>query len=355
MSLVVEKDGKKYYTFSNWERKKWTIPVNNSKVALCLYEPSGTKGKILKKLFPVVAKLGVVSFVLKGNYCSLYFEEKLNTLLKGLFGNDLQYSIFWGTPCIDQKITIQIFKQNRILGYCKIAKGNRVAELFKHEEQILNLLHLKRVESVPQCLFRGTICDYSVFIQSTEKEPSSIVVGKYSKYQKEFLESLKNKTEKYSDFKSTDFYMEMQKLKSSISNFDINTQKQVLSYIDEIENTYRELRVNWGIVHRDFTPWNTCLVKNKLFVFDFEYALFQAPSSIDRCHFFCQKYCFENDKECLELLKKENKIDLLTYLVSFMALYIRRGEPQDILQATNRAKLIKKIIAEKENHYGGII
>ena len=91
MSLIKECQGNTYYSFSNWEGKKWTIPVNNSKVALCLYEPSGIKGKMLKKFFNISQKMGVINKLLKGDYVNIDISQNLQNILINSFGEDLDY------------------------------------------------------------------------------------------------------------------------------------------------------------------------------------------------------------------------------------------------------------------------
>jgi len=154
MDALIVKDfqskGTKYLTFSNQDGKKWSIPMKNMQMALELYEPSGIKGKILKKLLPITAKVGIAKKILHGSYTSVEINESVKKVLVKCFGEDWEYSVFWGTPCVDQKITIQIYKKQQILGYCKIGKSERVKELFQHEKQVLDLLQQKSMSHVPK-------------------------------------------------------------------------------------------------------------------------------------------------------------------------------------------------------------
>jgi len=340
MSLIKECQGNTYYSFSNWEGKKWTIPVNNSKVALCLYEPSGIKGKMLKKFFNISQKMGVINKLLKGDYVNIDISQNLQNILINSFGEDLEYSLFWGTPCIDQKITIQVYRGKTILGYCKIGHSERTKQLFEHEKRILNKLQNSNMKHVPKCIFEGTVGENNVFLQNTEKDYSSTTLSGFSEIHEKFLQNLYQNTSEIKFFEETDFYYELIFLKNNLILLDSEMRYKVEACINDIMDKLKNKKVEWGIVHRDFTPWNTCFNGENLYVFDFEYALFNAPNCIDRCHFLFQKYYFENDKKSLEEIKKVNKYELIYYMISYLSLYLRRSENTDIVQANNRAKFI---------------
>ena len=51
--------------------------------------------------------------------------------------------------------------------------------------------------------------------------------------------------------------------------------------------------MEFSACHGDFTPWNMFVEKNRLFVFDFEYAAKSYPPGLDRYHFFTQTAVFE--------------------------------------------------------------
>ena len=214
MSLIKECQGNTYYSFSNWEGKKWTIPVNNSKVALCLYEPSGIKGKMLKKFFNISQKMGVINKLLKGDYVNIDISQNLQNILINSFGEDLEYSLFWGTPCIDQKITIQVYRGKTILGYCKIGHSERTKQLFEHEKRILNKLQNSNMKHVPKCIFEGTVGENNVFLQNTEKDYSSTTLSGFSEIHEKFLQNLYQNTSEIKFFEETDFYYELIFLKN---------------------------------------------------------------------------------------------------------------------------------------------
>ena len=50
INLQYEIKNSTHISFQNKDGKMWTVPLKNMKVALCVYEPSGIKGKIIKSL-----------------------------------------------------------------------------------------------------------------------------------------------------------------------------------------------------------------------------------------------------------------------------------------------------------------
>ena len=167
---IVENKRKCFFSFSNQDGKRWTVPLKNTKVALELYEPSSQKGKLVKAVLPYGISLSPFTAFFNGSYQDVTLGEKLKKIISRTFGTAFQFSIFWGTPCVDQKITIQIFRGKRILGYCKLGKSERVRTLFFHEDKVLRILQERGIEHVPVS-YGVTLVDdgYYAFLQSTEK------------------------------------------------------------------------------------------------------------------------------------------------------------------------------------------
>lgn len=345
MALISEKKGDKYYSFSNSDGKKWSIPLKNTKLSLLLYEPSATKGKILKRFFNVASKFRALKLFLNGQYVDIECSELLLNLLREKFGSNLEFSIFWGTPSVDQKITMQIFKKDKILGYCKIGYSDRTKRLFKHEKEILDFLEQKHLKNVPRCLCSKKIEHANIFVQDTLKELKSTIMSSYNDVHSRFLNELYKKTYCEVLFEDTDFYKELLFLKDNINDIKkIDQRCRVNHFLEDFICQYKGKFVNWGLVHRDFTPWNTCCVNGDLYVFDFEYALFNAPSCIDKCHFLCQKFCFENDTDSLSQLKRISHNELMIYLLSYVSMYLKRGSVEDVSEANNRIEILLDVM-----------
>lgn len=324
----------------------------DSKIALEIYEPSGLKGKVVKYVLPYVMRLPIAKKILHGTYTSIVLGQQLNELLTSIFGKSFECSVFWGTPCIDRKITVQVFRKNEILGYCKVGSTERIKELFQHEAKVLRCLESNRVAHVPECLAIEQIDEKNwVFIQSTEKKLSSRTEHKFKKEHEQFLYNLWGSTKRKILFEDTDYYQSLIFLKEHVCLLPQGKLELVEKAVGEILNRYQGKTVDWGVCHRDFTPWNTCIVDNELFVFDFEYALENAPAGLDRCHYFVQTKVFEEKCDAQqiirEIIKKFPDREIFKeYLLDIISLYLRRGEIEDIKFAEQRADILIGILQQ---------
>lgn len=338
-----------FISFTNYDGKQWLIPLKNMSIGLEIYEPSGIKGRILKKCLPLVTRFRIIKGIVKFNFCNAELIGKLKALLDSIYQN-YEFSIFGGTPSTDQKITIQIFRDKQILGYCKIGTSERTHELFKHERDILGILDNSSMNHVPRC--KGVFdLDHaiSVFIQTTEKKPGAKIEHAFGPKQKAFLDMLFERTREDIAFEETDYYSSILFLQQNIEFLQRDYQQVVTRAIESLLSKYTGRRVLWGMCHRDFTPWNTCIVNNQLFVFDFEYALRYAPPGIDRWHFFVQTLYYEKKMDpneiAHEFLKEHSnkKKDFELYLLDNISMYLLRGNSEDIKIANQKACILARI------------
>lgn len=344
---VFQKNGKgNYISFSNSDGKAWTIPIKHMPVGLEIYEPSGIKGKLVKKVLPVLSPFGGYRLIPGCCRSSIELAEPLRTLLDSIYPQH-ELAVFWGTPCIDQKVTIQVFRGNQIFGYCKIGNSQRVRTLFRHEERILNELERCGVKNVPQCRGVFTLGAGEIaFVQTTQKTVGARVAHQFGGKHEDFLQMLFEKTKKHILFEESDFYESLVYLKNNVAKLKSEYQEAVASVTNAVLDKYRNQQVLWGVCHRDFTPWNTCTSGENLFVFDFEYALRYAPKEIDVWHFYTQTAVYERKMTSEEIARefiKEHKNHLAEYclyLLDSISLYLLRGEPADIEIANGKAHIL---------------
>ena len=76
-------------------------------------------------------------------------EHELEADLRGVicsaFGvGGFEYSVFEGTPSVHRKITIQVWRGERILGYVKVTRSEEVGRLFEREASFLKYVNSQR-------------------------------------------------------------------------------------------------------------------------------------------------------------------------------------------------------------------
>lgn len=298
---------------------------------MCLYQPSGWRGKILKALLPYFHLIPAVRRMAHIEECNYELPEDLHKMICCVTRMDkFDFSIFLGTPCSHQKTTIQIFDRSGIICYCKVTDSDEIARLFYDEKEILDYLQKKGVDGVPRCLFCGKIEESGyAFVQSTSKTLSSRVIHDWNNLHDDFLNELYAKTGCDVLFEDSDYYKSLLEL---ISHLDWlpndDARKVVQAAVEGVIKQYVGKNVKYCVYHADFTPWNMFSQSGSLFVFDWEYARKSYPPFLDRYHYFTQTSIFErhwSEKEILKYIESADGkwIDKNTYCMYLLDIISR--------------------------------
>lgn len=279
------------HRFSNADGKEWIIPFRNTRTALELYQPSGVKGILLKRLLPYLQGMPNLKIRIGKTILSIDLKEELADAIRKAFNvEEFEFSIFGGTPSVHQKITIQIFAGKTILGYVKLTESTEIARLFNHEQSLLSELHDKGIDNIPHCLYNGQLSSgIYCFIQSTSKTPSSKSPHRLTYIHEKFLTDMCSKTATDILFDNTDFAKAIKDMKEHINYLPKEYREVVADNIDKVFAAYSGKNVRFSAYHADFTPWNMFVEGDRLFVFDWEYGRMTYPLMLDRYHFHVQQ------------------------------------------------------------------
>ena len=311
VDFIVKGSGEPFYRLTNADGKEWLMPMRNMRVAMNLYQPSGRNGKLLKSLFPVLHRIPFVRKVVGASMEHCQLNESLKEMLSRQFHeNELEFAVFYGTPCVHQKITVQVSRRHRILGYFKLSDSPEIGELFRHEAHCLEVLHCHGVTDIPQCLYYGKLNESThVFVQNTVKSPQSKVVHHWTPMHDAFVATLHQQTQKTVLFEHSDYYRTLTALREHTDwlpkGMDVGP---IVAAMNGIMAMWKGKEVNFTAYHGDFTPWNMFVESGRLFVFDWEYAQLSYPPHLDRYHFFTQTAIFERRwtaKEIADSLKTD--------------------------------------------------
>ena len=337
--LLERGEGETYYSFANADGKRWWMPARHMAVGMNLYQPSGTKGKLLKRGLPWLHWNPVVRKVLHAERMQLALGNELRELLERIFGQQgLEFAIFGGTPCVHQKITMQLSRGSRILGYVKVTESKEIYGIFNHEKKILDTLHGKGIGQVPECLYCGTLKNgLHLFVQSTLKTQQSEVVHAWSDKHEQFLNSLAVHTRQKLAFEETDFCRDLNALEERLPM--LGNPPVLSEAIKEVRGRYAGKEVSFSAFQADFTPWNMFVEKGQLFVFDWEYARMTYPPRLDYFHFMIQTAVFEDHLTTEEIAHryasrrseltgtwKNPDQALQCYLLAIMSIYLQREQ-----------------------------
>lgn len=292
------KGGEKFYRFGNADGKYWIMPARGMHTAMNLYQPSGTKGRMVKSLLPYLHVLPPVRKIIHAQTLHCRLNKELEKLLCGLFGTEeLEFGIFEGTPSVHKKVTMQLSNGKKILGYCKLSNSDEIKKLFEKESVILKSLAEKGIRNIPNAMYCGTLDNSThILVQSTVKTASSQNIHKFGHMHEDFLSQLHKKTRQRVLFEESDCFRTLETLENHLDWLPDNIDEGIiLKAISDIRKRYCGCEVEFSAYHGDFTPWNMFVEKKELFVFDFEYAGMSYPKGLDRYHFFTQTAIFEKN------------------------------------------------------------
>ena len=335
---ILLKDGdKKMMRLANADGKVWIVPMQDIKTGLDLYQPSGWKGRWLKRLLPFVGKWKVVRQLLHFETFEGRLSPTLVDAITQTFGSgNFEYSIFGGTPGARQKVTIQVFQGHRILGYVKVTDQTDVADSFLHEAQLLKDLKQKGVKGIPEALACGETTDgLHYFAQTTTKSRHSTYPHQWTAQHETFVAQLHDATKTVLRYEETDFFRMMHVLRDRMGWLNDKQQRIVQQTLEVAEKPLLGKTVEWSAYHGDFTPWNMFVEGGELFVFDWEYALRTFPPHLDRYHYLTQTLFFENHCSADDIFaffkKCDNHFDknhYLCYLLATISIYLSRESDQ---------------------------
>ena len=266
----------------------WLLPLTNrfvTKSSLALFQPVVSSAKIAKKILSILSSFNLGPLLAPSKIyisCPHVFLDLFEI-------KRFSYAFFTGTDSPHRKIAVQIMNNiGEIKGYAKISKQKKVKELIKREGYYLEYAHSLDLNSchLPNIIFSKDINGATILLTDTQKTAHSISPVKFTKYHEEFLSELANKSRNDEQLHSSNFLKKIKiqndQLSTSLSaqwNTRLSLALQRISHIAPRVNA--EMRT----CHGDFTTWNTFIVRDKIYVFDWEYAHLGYPPGYDAVHF----------------------------------------------------------------------
>ncbi|MGI9533994.1 MAG: hypothetical protein ACR2NW_03515 [Thermodesulfobacteriota bacterium] len=269
--------------------------------ALELYNVQSKKAKLFKRLSKLTSGFGFTKTVRlmisrDQKYAKLNKLHFFEYIKKELKRDDIEFSISLGTPGQDRKPVIQLLSHTgEVIGFVKLG-----TELTNNliQNEVNTVARLSQISSeffcVPEMLDKGWWHNHYYAIQSKpyakllsppmELEPCHIGV----------LKELADLNTTWITLDKSIFWEELNENVVSIED-NLHLYKIIIKVLNKIENKLNELPLPFHMSHGDFAPWNTYLIGEKLFVFDWEYSEKQALPGNDLFHFVLQtNYLLKN-------------------------------------------------------------
>jgi hypothetical protein len=293
------------------------VPLNKNRLAaasLALYQPSLKKAKFRKLVAYLSARCGIPSvwtpfILITGRKLQSKNQENLRTFFFEIYGIEVEFALFAGTPGYLRKTTLQIMNaEGRVLGYGKVGRNSWTNQLIENEAKVLQSLKKLNLGAalVPEVKYFGDLReDSKILVQSTCKKPLSSGPLAPANSHLTFLTRLFNQSRVNTNFGQSSCLRDILTRLTELRGRVPEKRWMLLERgIKEAGRAIGQRTLPFGIAHRDFTPWNTFYHNGRLFIFDWELAREEWFPLADAFHFIIQKGVLVDKENPEKLLQK---------------------------------------------------
>lgn len=305
-----------YGILPSMRNPRWIIPLKNAKVAsasLNIYQPSLFITRLVKKCVQLFLKAN-------GKGClpfdKLYlFSDEDSCFARDLLKETLPatsffISIFTGTPGYYRKVTFQVMdRTGETLAYYKIGETSQSRQLIENEAQALSFLATLNLATVkvPHILVFKKQEHRSLLGQSACPKPFWLNNFSIKSHQSAFFEEIYSKTSSSnsSPLQKLDCFKRVkERVDRTFPSLQADWKVRLETGMEKIRNYVPKTLV---FSHGDFTPWNTNIKDEDLYIFDWEFATFNELPLMDLFHFYYQPAV---------LLKKQKSNEIVDFVLN---------------------------------------
>jgi len=265
----------------------WLIPLHHARVTasgLALFQPLLTSAYLMKTAVVGLSLLGL---------SRLWARQRVYIAGESILGEHFPatespiYAYFTGTDSPHRKVVVQIMDdRGNLKGFAKFTRSPPIAELLMHEAATLRRMQALDLHSahIPMVLFAGQHGDNTLLITDTLKTAYTPSTVRFTAVHQAFLEELARKTaqpQRLAGEVAASLAARVERMRPQLDG----AWRQRLDAAVTALAAHPALPLPAGFSHGDFTPWNTFIIKGRLYVFDWEYAEDAVPPSNDIIHF----------------------------------------------------------------------
>lgn len=286
--FIEDSSAEKYIQFIH-DGKIWILPKDSIATAIDMYQPSTCKGRMLKKR---VIRKKKASKMLGTQEKSYKISDAILKCIENAIGHD-KFSVagYMGdeTTWQNDKVTLQIYDDKRIIAYMRVTENEKVTNQFQHEVDTIKYLQEKGIDNIPYLSASGKESDFSFFVETTKKPIGQKVKLPLEEEQMDFLKRIHDVTIQNMPYEETDFAKSVNYLKEHMADFTEEQQAIIAKGISKIEQKMKGEMIDVTFAHGDFTPWNIYYTDDVINVFDFEYSRRMMPEYLDAFHYITQE------------------------------------------------------------------
>lgn len=308
-----------FFALPSLNAPRWLFPLGRCRCTLeglQIYKPYKRRARILKALLTTMVTAHCQGFAPNQVLVASREILPLETLVREVT-REYQpvFSLLVGTEAHFRKLTVQVMRPDGdILGYIKLPLTDAAVERVRHEAETLN--HLWRFPAlrpyIPQVLYSGEWGNGPILFQSGG--PSRPGPQQFNSQCEEFLRLL---LAIHSIEKPGHFLWEEVAARWCRTELNLASGWRDLGWavIKKAKQELDGVLVRYGTTHGDFAPWNTRVADGRLYVFDWEYASWEAPTSWDIFHFKTQAAALLNKKDNRQIFPDRGPSERASYLL----------------------------------------
>ena len=281
---LVEEGGRAYVVIAARSNLRfWLLPLDNARVAtagLEMLQPVNHTAKAAKFVASAMAKLGFYRFLGKRQFRFLILPDFSHAF--GLQSTHVAY--FTGTDGPHRKTSMQVMDINGvILGYVKLSRKNYIRPYLRNEAEMLERVRALDIESadIPRVLALYDNIDFTLLVTDSCKSADVNSPLQLKALHLKWLEDLRKSTIQVGAGPLLeDLASRLSIIKSVVDDTWVCRITRALSVLHPDEG-----KIPLCLVHGDFTPWNSFVKNDRLYVFDWEYSNLAWPVGFDLVHF----------------------------------------------------------------------
>jgi hypothetical protein len=293
--------------------------LGNDRSALAgleIYKPYAGRARVLKGLLTALVARRFQGFVRRRALIASREPSPLEGLIREVTGECRPaFALSLSTEKRFRKLTVQVMRPDgKILGYIKLPLTAAAVERVQHEAETLKRLWNFPVlrPHIPQVLYSGEWGDGYILFQSAG--PSQPGPAQFNHQYEEFLQLLRgiHATEKPGKVLWEEVAARWRKEEQNIDSWGRAMGQAALA---RAKRELDGLTIPCGVSHGDFAPWNARLGDQGLYVFDWESASWETPTSWDTFHFKTQVAALLNKKNDLHTWPDRRSCERASFLL----------------------------------------
>jgi hypothetical protein len=329
-------------------RARFLIPLAPRRAAaasLSVYNPQKPLAHLAKHLLGIGLRTGLAQHFLPTNrnfsvpaplppdgQAGRSLQEHLSDVM-GEKGIAMAVSL--GTPGPHRKPVLQLMNpRGAILGYAKVGWNEQTIELVRREEAVLTRLQDVRFSTalVPKVLHAGWWNGRYILVEDAPTGTTKPSGHSLTDRHLEFLRELRSAKAACLPTAAGPIAEQLRRRIAALQERGLHYYPHLLTQVlARCLDQLGDAPVERSFKHGDFTPWNILAVRDKLFVFDWEYAEESALPGWDLFHFIVQTGVLVGGCDGRKILKAVRH--QLETLKSLSASLRESGVPRQLIAA----------------------